>query len=674
IDASGLTPSLFPRAASRAGLASRVVARPIARLNESLLPAILLLEDRQACILVGRDAGGATVRVIFPELGESVVELPLGELEERYIGRAIYVRPRFRFDARTPRVKATRQGHWFWSVIEESRALYRDVLLAALAINLFALAMPLFVMSVYDRVVPNHALDTFWVLAAGVLIVLVADVALRTLRGYFVDRAGSRADVKLSAHIMERVMGLRMELRPASVGSFAANLRAFESVRDFIGSATIIAFIDLPFALLFLVAVAWIAPMMLWPFVVGIAFLLIYAVVVQGRMRELSETTYRASAQRNATLVESLVGIEAIKTLGAEGVIQQRWERSASLLAIVGSRLRLLAASATNASLWTQQTVSVAVLAIGIHLIADNALSMGGLIACYLLSSRAMAPFSQVASLLVQYHNASTALTAMEELMKQEVERPPEAAFISRKQFQGGIELRDLSFSYPGAAVPALRNVSLRIRPGEHVGILGRVGSGKSTLEKLILGLYRPTSGAMLIDGIDLRQLDPAELRRNIGHVAQDPLLFYGTLRENLVLGAPLAEDEDVLRAAGLAGLLDLVNAHPQGFDLQVGERGAALSGGQRQAVAFARALIGDPPMLLLDEPTSAMDNSTEEEIKRNLRSFADGKTMIVITHRTSLLDLVDRLIVIDAGRVVADGPKAQVIEALRQGRVGRGA
>lgn len=673
VDSAGLTPTLFSRAARRAGLSSRIVQSSLARLNDALLPVILLLKGNRACVLVGWQQDRSVATVIFPELGDAAVEMPMEELTGRYVGRAIYVRPKFRFDARTPVVKSSRRDHWFWGVIAENRGLYRDILLAAFMINVFAVAMPLFVMNVYDRVVPNNAIDTLWVLAAGVAVVLVADLALRTMRGYFVDLAGSRADVKLSAHIMERVLGMRMEHRPASVGSFAANLRAFESVRDFISSATMIAFIDLPFALLFLVVIGWIAWPLLLPFAVGIAVLLIYAAAVQGKMHALTETTYRASAQRNATLVEGLVGIETVKSLGAEGVIQRRWEQTAALLSAVGSKLRLLSASTTNLALWVQHTVSVAVIVIGVYLIGDGVLTMGGLIACYLLSSRAMAPISQVAGLLAQYHNASTALTALDGMMAQEVERPDDVSFISRRSFRGAIELREVSFSYPGQSASALRNVSLRIQPGEHVGILGRVGSGKTTLEKLILGLYRPTSGAVLVDGIDLRQLDPAELRRNIGYVAQDLMLFYGTLRENITLGAPLTDDEQVLQAARAAGIMDLVNSSPEGFDMQVGERGASLSGGQRQAVALARALINDPPMLLLDEPTSSMDHSTEEDVKQNLRSFAEGKTMIVVTHRTSLLELVDRIIVVDGGRIVADGPKAQVVEALRQGRIGRG-
>lgn len=667
-----LNPSLFARAAQRAGLSSKVVRCAPERLNPSLLPAVLLLKGDKACVLLGWSEGSGHARVVFPELGEAAVEMPRAELAARHDGYAIYARPIFRFDARTPEVRAVRRQHWFWGVIAENASLYRDVLLAAFMINLFAIAMPMFVMNVYDRVVPNHAMETLWVLGLGVLIVLAGDLILRTMRGYFVDLASSRADVKLSAAIMERVLGLRMEQRPESAGSFAANLRAFESVRDFISSATVVAFIDVPFALVFLLVIGWIAWPLMLPFVIGVVVLLVYAMTVQGRMHELAETTYRAGAQRNATLVEGLVAMETVKAVCAEGPIQRKWEKSAALLARVGTQLRLLSSTAMNGAAWVQQAVSVAIIVLGVYLIRDNLLSMGGLIACYMLSSRAMAPIGQVAGLLVQYHNAATALSSLDKLMNQEVERPDDTNFISRQSFRGEIEFRDVGFHYPGQETAALSEISLRIRAGEHVGIIGRVGSGKTTLEKLILGLYRPTSGAILIDGIDQRQLDPAELRRHIGYVPQDVTLFYGSLRENITLASPLADDADVLRAAETAGVTEFANTHPQGFDMQVGERGASLSGGQRQCVAIARAVIHQPPVLLLDEPTASMDFTSEEELKRRLRGFAQGRTMLVVTHRTSLLELVDRIIVIDGGRVVADGPKDQVVDALRQGRVGR--
>jgi ATP-binding cassette subfamily C protein LapB len=586
----------------------------------------------------------------------------------------MYARPTQRCGARTPQVRAGKHQHWFWGVIAESRPLYNDVLLAALLANTFALGMPLFVMNVYDRVVPNHAFETLWVLALGLMIMLISDLVLRTLRGRFVDLASSRADVKLSAFIMERVLGMRMEQRPVSAGSFASNLRAFESVRDFIGSATVVAFIDLPFALIFMLVIGWISWYMLIPLVIGAIVMVFYALIVQGRMHELAEITYRAGAQRNATLIEGLVGFETIKALAAEAPIQRKWEKSAALLARVGAQLRLLSSTASNTSAFVQQFINLVIIIIGVYLISERELTLGGLIACTMLASRAMAPVGQVAGLLVQYHTAATALTSLNEMMTREVERPADTTFISRGRLKGEVEFRDVSFTYPGQSAPALRKLSFKLKPGEKVAILGRIGSGKTTLEKLILGLYQPTEGAVLVDGIDLRQLDPAELRRQIGYVQQDVMLFYGSLRENITLGAPLADDTDIVKAAEIGGILSLVNQHPKGFDMLVGERGESLSGGQRQGVAIARAVINDPPILLLDEPTSSMDFSSEDDIKRRLAEFAIDMTVILISHRTSLLDLAERIIVMDGGLIMADGPKEQVVTALRQGRIGKAA
>lgn len=669
-----LTPSLFARAAQRAHLSSQLVRAPLEKINEVLLPAIALLHEGRACVVLGFNAQRDQLRVVYPELDEATVMVPLANLAESYTGTVIYVRPTQRYDARTPEVRPGRHGHWFWSVILENRLLYQDVLLAALLANLFALGMPLFIMNVYDRVVPNQAFETLWVLALGLMIMLMSDLVLRTLRSRFVDLASSRADVKLSAFIMERVLGARMEQRPVSAGSFASNLRAFESVRDFIGSATVVAFIDLPFGLIFMAVIGWISWYMLIPLLVGAALMVLYALIVQARMHELAETTYRAGAQRNATLIEGLVGFETIKALAAEAPIQRKWEKSAALLARVGAQLRLLSTTASNTSAFVQQCINLVIVIMGVYLIAERELSLGGLIACTMLASRAMAPVGQVAGLLVQYHTADTALTSLNEMMAREVERPEGSAFISRGHFKGAIEFRDVSFTYPGQSAPALRNLSFSIKPGEKVAILGRIGCGKTTLEKLILGLYQPTSGAVMVDGIDLRQLDPAELRRQIGYVQQDVMLFYGSLRENITLGAPLADDAAIVRAAEIGGILNLVNQHPKGFDMLIGERGESLSGGQRQGVAIARAVINDPPILLLDEPTSSMDFTSEDDIKRRLSAFAKNKTVLLVSHRTSLLEMSERIIVIDGGRIMADGPRDQVVAALRQGRIGKAA
>ena len=665
-----LTPALLFRAAQRAGLTSRLVARELPRLNPVLFPVILLLDNQDTCLLLALKDQRA--QVVFPELGDASVWLELEALKARYSGHAIYLRPRERLDARTTPIDKQTDGHWFWSVIRRHRGLYRDVLLAAFLINLFAVAMPLFVMNVYDRVVPNHATDTLWMLAAGMVLVMCADAALRMMRGWFIDLAASRTDITLSASIMERVLGMKMSERPASVGSFASGLQAFESVRSFIGSATVVGFIDLPFVLLFTLVMGLISWPLVIPVLVGIALVLLYTAGVQHKLHQLSEQNMQASAQRNAVLVESLVGLETLKTLGAEGRMQSLWEKTTLLLSRSSVKMRMLSGSVTAGTLWIQQAVAVAIIILGVYLIIDAQLTQGALIAAYMLSSRVMAPVGQTAALLMQYHQAATALNTLETVMEKPVERPQGSHWISRPRLQGGIEFKDVGFRYPQDEREVLRGVSFRINPGEHVAILGRNGSGKTTLEKLIAGLYSPSQGAVLIDGIDARQLDPAELRRNMGYVSQDVNLFFGSLRDNIAMGAPQADDEQVLNAVRLSGLAEFVQTHPAGLAMPVGERGELLSGGQRQSVAIARALLNDPAILLFDEPTGAMDHSSEETFKHHMRDYAHGKTLVVVTHRTSLLELVNRIIVIDAGKIVADGPKEQVVEALRQGRIGR--
>ena len=672
LEKGALTPSLFARAASRAGLSAKLVRRALDRIDAVLLPAVLLLKGDEACVLLGWDDSGENARLLFPETGQGSVVLGREELLARYTGVAIFARPHFRFDRRTPQVGQVKLRHWFWGALAEQLPVYRDVLAAALLINVMALAMPLFVMNVYDRVVPNRAMETLWVLALGVILVIGVDMMLRLLRGYFIDLASARVDLQLSAAIMERVLGVRLEARPLAVGAFASNLRSFETVRDFITSASVTALIDLPFALLFVLVIALIAWPLIIPVLLAIGFVVIYAYVLQHKMHALSETTYRAGALRNATLIESLTALETIKTQGAESVMQSKWEKSVAFVSRVNNQMRFLSAAATNGAMEIQQLVNVVVVIAGVYLIGAGELSMGGLIACTMLTSRAVAPLGQMVGLLMQYHNAKVALTSLDEVMAKPVERPGDAAFVHRPELKGNVEFRDVEFSYPNSSVTALKNFSCRIAEGEKVVVIGRIGSGKTTLQKLLLGLYQPTGGAVLIDGVDLRQLDPADLRRNIGYVAQDVTLFYGTLRDNIAIGAPYADDASVVAAAEAAGLADFVNRHPDGFDMMIGERGDSVSGGQRQGIAIARALLLDPPILLLDEPTSAMDFSSEQQFKQRLKELAAHKTVLIVTHRNSLLDLATRVIVVDDGRVVADGPRDQVIQALQSGRIGR--
>ena len=668
---------LAERAAARAGMAARLQRLPLTRIDSAALPAILVLKDQRACVLLGWDATGAA-RVLLPETGQGSVSLARADLDACYTGVALFVRPLFRFDERTPEVRRTRGTHWFWGAIFGQRYVYRDVLWAAALVNIFALAFPMFSMNVYDRVVPNNAIETLWALAVGVVLVLCADLFLRSLRSRFVDEASARVDVQISATLMEKVLGLRLEHRPESVGSFASNLRGFEQVRDFIASGTVTALIDLPFAVLFLLVMAWISPWLALPVVVAGVAILIVGSVLQQRLHALSETTYKASAQRNATLVESLTGIETIKTLGAEGVIQAKWERTNAFLARMNVRMRSLSSNALYGTSWLTQLVSVSVVLIGVYLIGQRELTMGALIAASMLAGRALAPAGQVVGLMMQYQAARTALDSLDKIMDKPVERPSAESgapgFIQRREFKGDIEFRNVRFAYPGRDDVALDGVSFKIHAGEKVALIGRVGSGKSTIQRLILGLYQPTHGSVLLDGVDLRQLDPADVRRNQGYVSQDVMLFYGSLRDNIAFGLPYADDSAVVAAAELAGLAEFVNRHPRGFDMPVGERGESLSGGQRQAVGLARAVLHNAPLLMLDEPTSAMDFSTEAHITARVGAYAHHKTVLLVTHRTSLLQLVGRAIVVDGGKIVADGPRDTIMAALQSGRVAKAA
>ena len=665
-----LTPSLLARAAARAQFSTRIVQRGLDDVPQGLLPAILILHGGRACLLLRPQESGRFL-VQYPE-SESPVEVEAQALLQDYAGLMCFVRPQFRFEPRSVQQgMEPRSSHWFWAVILENRRLYRDALLAAVLINVFALAMPLFSMNVYDRVVPNNAVETLWVLAIGISLVLIFNFVLTTTRAYVVDAASKRVDVQLSAQIMERVLDLRMESRPASVGSFAANLRSFESVRDFIASASLTTLVDLPFVLLFLVAIAWISPWMLIPPVVAIAAILLVSFWAQARMESLTLKTFQASSQRNALLVESLTNLEAVKTLNAQGGVQRLWESSTQYIAYMGGKIKFISSGTVNFVQTLQQLVTIAVVVIGVYQVQDSALSMGGIIAASMIAGRCLAPFGQVAGLMMQFHNARTSLNSIDNYMKMPVEHEADREFVSRPDLRGAIEFRNVSFSYPGSEQASLSGVSFSVRPGERVGIIGRIGSGKTTLEKLVLGLYQPTEGSVLIDGVDARQIDPVDLRRAIGHVPQDPMLFYGSLKHNLLVGAPFAGESDMLHAARIAGVDEFVARNPKGYDMLVGERGESLSGGQRQSIAVARALINDPAILLLDEPSSNLDNQSEAQLKRRLEEASQGKTILLVTHRTALLTLVDRLIVIDGGRIVADGAKDQVIEALKQGRIG---
>ena len=665
-----LTVELFPRAAERAGLAARLVKRPLGRMTGLELPAVLLLVDGRACVLaaIDRERGEATVLLAETGLGES--RLALAELERLYSGHALFARPRFRQDGHLEHGVASEQRNWFWGTLFRSWRIYRDVLLASLMINLFGLTGPFFTMIVYDRVIPNLAFETLWVLALGIGTVYGFSLVLRGLRGYFVDEAGKKANLRISAALLEKVLGLRLEVRPKSIGGFSKNLQQFEAVRDFITSFSITALIDLPFMLLGLAAIWYLGGSIVYIHLTAILIMGLFALAVQAPLKKAVERSFAASAQKNAILVEGLSGIETIKMLRAESQIQRAWEEAVSYIATWSSRSRLFSTSVTHFSDFIMNLTVVGVLIAGVYRISEGQLSQGGIIALMILSRQAIAPMSQVVSLATRFHRAKAALGTLDAIMELPVERPADKSFLHRSECRGRLGFAQVDFQYPGQSGLALRQITLTIEPGEKVAIIGPIGSGKTTLGKLLLGLYEPTGGMVCLDDTDIRQIDPAELRRFIGYVPQDITLFRGTIRENIILGSPEVEDERILRAAELAGVSQFAGKHPKGFDMEIGEQGRGLSGGQRQSVAMARALLHDPPILILDEPSSSMDNRTETLMKTNLKNLLAGKTLVLITHRGSLLDLVERIIIIDNGAVVADGPRDQVLSAMKSGQI----
>ena len=664
-----LTAELFPRAAERADLSSRVVKRPLKKIHNLQLPSVLLLNDGEACVLVERNAD--TFKLLLPETGMGEREISRKELKDLYSGYTIFARPRFRIEAKSlGELGYLSTKSWFWGTIFKSWRIYRDVFVASFLINVFGLATPFFVLNVYDRVIPNYAFETLWVLATGIAVIYLFALIMRILRGYFVDEAGKKANLRISSILLQKVLGLRMEARPKSIGSFSKNMQEFESIRDFITSFSITTLIDLPFVGLGLFVIWYIGKEIVFVHISAILLLLLFAVIIQGPLQRAVRNSFQASAQKNALLVEGLTGLETIKMLGAEGQVQRAWEEAVAYIARWSAKSRLLSASVNHFSVFIQSMVVVLVVVGGVYMISDGLLTMGGLIALVILSRQAVAPMAQVVNLSTRFHRARAALKSLNSIMNLPVERPAGKTFLHRTKVEGAVGVKNLVFAYHGQSVNVINNITLEISAREKVGIIGPVGSGKTTFGKLALGLFEPTSGMVSMDGTDIRQIDPAELRRFIGYVPQDITLFSGTVRGNITIGTHDVDDELIMNAAGNAGVDIFVKKHPMGFDMEVEEGGRGLSGGQRQCIVLARALLLDPPVLVLDEPTSNMDNRTEGLLKQNLSRIVKAKTLILITHRASLLELVDRLIVIDNGTVVADGPKASVLEALKSGQI----
>lgn len=674
------------KAAEQHGFQTALLRRELDAISDMLLPLIVVTRDRAAFVLINRAArladGRAGWQVFLPETNAVTVLDPV-IVKAQYGGLVIAVSPvaalstadtdasdadgSERIDDQAG-IRGWVRTSWrsqFWT--------YGQVMLASIMINMFALALPLTTMNVYDRVLPNNALETGWVLGLGAISVFIFDFIIRGMRAYFIDLAGRKSDLSLSIRLYDRILGQVMGASRRTAGAMSSMPREAASVRDFYASATLSSIVDLPFAVLFVGVIALLSPTLAGAVLVMMLGVIALAIGLQGPIRRHIAQAQQADDTQQGILVETLVGLETIKAAGGEPVFRRKFLEAASESARQGQKTRSLGALGIHGALFIQQVTSIVIILFGMHLVADHVITVGALMGAMMLGGRAIAPLSQIVSLAVRWQQTRASMRVLDTVIRLPQERRPAVPYLHRPRLRGQISLENVNYHYPGIDRPALRDLNVTIRPEQRVGLVGRVGSGKSTLIRLLVGLHQPQAGSVLLDDTDIRQIDPADLRRNIAFVPQDPVLFRGTLRENITLGRPDARDDAVLAAAEIAGVHAFASRHPRGYDMFLGERGEGLSGGQRQAVALARALLSDAPILILDEPTNAMDVPGEDALRRRLEPWLRNRTLILVTHRPSILSLVDRLIVLDGGQLVADGPRDEIVAALASGKI-RGA
>ncbi len=605
---------------------------------------------------------------------ERIGDLQSPELAALYGGHCLRLSPKPAPDLRSELPARRNARAWFWRVLWGLRPFYLHVALATLLVNVLSIAVSLYVMNVYDRVVPNRTYDTLWVLTIGTTGALFFDFLARNLRAWLIDIAGKRADIEISSGLFQRLLSINLIEKPVSSGSFVSNLRDFESIREVLTSATLTALVDLPFFLLFIAVIAMIAPPLAIVPVVAMVLVVIVGALAQRPMARHINDAMKESSQRQGLAVEAVEGLETLKANNALGYVQQRWEWYTATIATASTRGRLISNLVINAGSTIQQMATVATVVIGVYLIHDGRLSMGGLIGAVILGGRAIAPLAQLSGLAVRLQQSRAAFDGLQAVMDKSTERDPDRTYLSVPGARGDLVFREVDFAHSQEGMPLFRGLNLTIRAGERVAILGRTGCGKSTLLRLGAGLYTANSGIVTLDGIDTRQIDPAELRAAVGLLPQDARLFLGTLRENLDMARAdrVVDDAKLIDALRSFGLERFVAQHPRGLDMFLGEDGQGLSGGQKRLVTLARMALRDPAVALLDEPSSGLDPNTEKQVLQSLARWAASserpRTLVIVTHRPQIMEIVDRVIVMEAGSIILDAPREQAMQALSRG------
>lgn len=663
-----LTVKLLPRALERIGLTQQPKRVALRDLAEFDMPALIISRKGVPLVIVGR-IGRTSLAVYDPQTGTET-EIQTNSAEWRFRHQVMVIKPSSTREGETWEGAdngAMQQKHWLRTALAGHWKSLWVVMLAAAFINIFAIAMPLFSMNVYDRVLPNKAISTLWVLAIGLLMVFVFDFLLKIARGAIIDHAGRQIDFRLSSVLFDKVMNASVSSRPASTGAFVNRISQYEVLRDFFTSHTVVMFVDV----LFMGVFVWVIAMLIgWVVVFPLAAAVIAiggTLIIGSRSAAVVKAALQESSLRNAILVESLSATQTVKAARAEGQFQSKWEATILASSDTQSKIKWLQSVAGQLTAVVGQIASIGIMIGSTYSFSEGQTSMGAIVAAMMLSSRVIAPIAQISAAILRISSAVEAYEALDTIMRLPDERTVRKSFVTRAISAGNIDFRKVRFAYPGTDHYVLDQVSFSIKAGEKVGIIGRIGSGKTTLGRLLVNFYDAQEGEILIDGVSIRQYHPSELRRQVGLVLQDPELFNGTVKDNIILSDPEADDARLIDVARRAGVEDFVSRHPLGFDMPVGERGFLLSGGQRQAVALARTMLINPKILFLDEPSSSMDLATERQLIGHLsRSLAPEHTVLIATHRFSLLNLVTRIIVVDNGRIAADGPRDAVLAQLR--------
>ena len=655
----------FIKAGSRIGLISKVANRKLEHISKLALPALLVLENDRACVLLDINLEEDKVKVILPGLaGETVMSID--KLNSEYTSTVVFVKNDYQFKNKLHKhINLEKPNQWFWGAMKRNKPIYIKVAFAAILINIFVIATPLFTMNVYDRVLPNNALETLWVLASGIFIVMLFDFLMKLIRSHYLGLANKRADIIMSNKIFDQLLNIRLDQKPASTGMFLSRLQSFESVRDFFSTATLAAIVDLPFIFIFVFIIFFLGGPMGWISIATIVIVVAFSWYMQKPIKEIIEKSAKEDQVKLTALNETVAGLEIIKAVRGQNRMKNQFENSLNQTAYYSEKSQHLSQTVTYFTAFISQFSNIAIVIMGVYLASSGEITMGAIIAAMMLNGRVIAPISQIVGMVIRYDRTMLSYNNINELMSMEVERD-DKVYLSRPNLNGDIVFKDVTFSYKDQNFEALKNINLTIKQGEKVAIIGKIGSGKSTLSKLIMNLYTPTSGSILFDKTDVRQIDPVDLRRVVGYVPQEPFLFLGTVKDNITIGENFASDEDLIEASKIAGLHEFLGKHEAGFDLLVGERGDGLSGGERQSITLARALISKPNLLMMDEPTNSMDTQTEQSFIKNMKTVLKDETLVIMTHKMSILSLVQRVIVLHDGKIIADGPKEKVLNSLR--------